>query len=108
MVCFALGRKAFNEALGPIEDAWRYETLRQVPVLLNLSEPQLLRLAAAMTSVAFAPGEVVFRAGDAGDAFFVVEEGAFSVTAGEGGAELATCGKGQCFGELALLRKEPR
>ena len=30
MVCYALGRKAFNELLGPIEDVWRYETLRKV------------------------------------------------------------------------------
>ena len=30
VVCYALGRKAFNELLGPIEDVWRYETLRKV------------------------------------------------------------------------------
>lgn len=30
VVCYALGRKAFNELLGPIEDVWRYEALRKV------------------------------------------------------------------------------
>jgi hypothetical protein len=28
-VCYTLGRKAFHELLGPIEDVWRYETLRK-------------------------------------------------------------------------------
>ena len=28
-VCYALGRKAFNELLGPIQDVWRYEALRK-------------------------------------------------------------------------------
>jgi hypothetical protein len=30
VVCYTLGRAAFNELLGPIEDVWRYETLRRV------------------------------------------------------------------------------
>ena len=30
LVCYALGRAAFNEVLGPIEDVWRYEVLRKV------------------------------------------------------------------------------
>ena len=29
-VCFSLGRKAFTELLGPIEDVWRFEALRKV------------------------------------------------------------------------------
>lgn len=52
-------------------------------------------------------GAQVFRQGDAGDSFYVVEEGTFSIT-NEAGEEVAKCGKGQCFGELALLRQEAR
>jgi hypothetical protein len=33
VVCYSLGRAAFNELLGPIEDVWRYDTLRKASVL---------------------------------------------------------------------------
>lgn len=107
VVCYALSRQAFNDLLGPIEDVWRYETLRKVPILSNLSERQLFELARRVVSVEFAAGSVLFKQGDPGDSFYVVEEGKFAVTDASG-KELATCGKGQCFGELALLRSEPR
>jgi len=107
VVCFALSRTSFNDLLGPIEDVWRYETLRKVPILSNLSERQLFELARRVKSVEFAAGDVLFRQGDSGDSFYVVEDGCFTVTNAEG-MELAQCGKGQCFGELALLKSEPR
>lgn len=107
VMVFALSRKSFNELLGPIEKVWRYESLRKVPILCNLSEGQLLELAQHMTSIGYEKGDVVFKQGDTGDTFYVVETGSFSVT-NAGGEELARCCKGQCFGELALLRNEPR
>ena len=107
VVCFALSRQAFNELLGPIEDVWRYETLRKVPILSNLTEKQLFELARRVGSVEFEAGDVLFNKGDPGDSFYVVEDGLFAVT-DENDNELARCGKGQCFGELALLRSEPR
>ncbi|KAG7671492.1 hypothetical protein Ndes2526B_g09344 [Nannochloris sp. 'desiccata'] len=107
VVCFALSRTAFNDLLGPIEDVWRYETLRKVPILSNLSERQLFELARRVKSVQFSAGDVLFRQGDPGDSFYVVEDGCFTVLNAEG-LELARCGKGQCFGELALLKSEPR
>ncbi len=42
----------------------------------------------------------------AGDMFYVVEEGEFTIY--DGGAELARVGPGSCFGELALLHGGPR
>ncbi|KAI7838861.1 hypothetical protein COHA_007362 [Chlorella ohadii] len=77
VVCYALGRKAFNELLGPIEDVWRYETLRKVPILSNLSEQQLFQLAGCMSNREFAAGQDVFRKGEEGDTFYIVEEGFF-------------------------------
>eukprot|EP00887_Chlorella_sp_A99_P000268 scaffold13.g268.t1 len=107
LVCYALGRAAFNELLGPIEDVWRFESLRAAPVLVNLSQAQLFELARRMTRLEFKAGDVVFRKGDPGSTFYVVEEGLFHITDG-GDRELAKCGKGQCFGERALLKSEPR
>ena len=65
-VCYTLGRKAFTELLGPIEDVWRYEALRRVPVLFALTEGQLFDLARCMKNHAIAADQVVFRQGDPG------------------------------------------
>lgn len=51
----------------------------QVPILSPLSERQLWQLARAMRPAAFKQGEVVFRKGEPGDAFYVVHSGAFTV-----------------------------
>ena len=40
-------------------------------------------------------------AGQAGDTFYVVEDGSFLIY-NEAGSELARVAKGSCFGELAL------
>ncbi len=65
-VCYSLGRKAFDELLGPIEDVWRFEALRKVPVLFALSEQQLFELAHCMKNHAISAGQMVFRQGDPG------------------------------------------
>ena len=67
-VCFTLGRKAFTELLGPIEDVWRFEALRKVPVLFALQERQLFDLARCMKTHAIAADQMVFRQGDPGAA----------------------------------------
>ena len=41
----------------------------------------------------------------AGDMFYVIEDGSFTIYNERDGAELARVGKGSCFGELALLRQ---
>ena len=62
-------------------------------------------------------GEILFRAGDAADALYVVTRGkvdVLSAAAGEHlngyatGEKLAELGEGQAFGEMALLSGEPR
>lgn len=105
--CFKLSRAVFNQLLGPIQDVWRYEVLRKVVIFSNLSEQQLFDLAKCMSEEEFAAGEVVFRHGDAGESFYVVQSGEFLVT-DAAGCEIVRCTKGQCFGELALLRHAPR
>lgn len=67
-VCYSLGRKAFDELLGPIEDVWRFEALRKVPVLFALSEQQLFELAHCMKNHSISAGQMVFRQGDPGKA----------------------------------------
>lgn len=44
----------------------------------------------------------------AGDGFYVVEEGEFTIYKSDASEEIAHAGPGSCFGERALLRSEPR
>jgi len=56
--------------------------------------------------VRLAPGEVLFQAGEAGDAMFVVLEGALDVLVGETVVERAA--RGAILGEMALIDQSPR
>jgi predicted acylesterase/phospholipase RssA len=72
--------------------------------------PRLPDLERSLTRVALEAGEVLFRAGDAGDSLYVVVAGRVRLLAGEPGAERAIrdLGPGELVGESALLTGEPR
>lgn len=78
----------------------------------DLDDPTIDLLARALKPRRFRRGEVVFHAGDPGDALFVVVDGQVKITlpAADGSepAILATVGPGGFFGELALLDGAPR
>ena len=63
-------------------------------------------IADRMKRIDVPTGKVVVREGEAGDRFYVVEEGEVEVTVG--GRPVATLGSAGYFGEIALLRDVPR
>ncbi|MEW5303042.1 MAG: hypothetical protein WDW36_005773 [Sanguina aurantia] len=105
--CYTLTQEVFSELLGSQEDIWRYERLKEVPILYALGERQLWQLAHSMREKRFKRGELVFSKGDTGDMFYIIQKGSFSVF-DETGIELALLSDGSCFGELALLKQERR
>jgi MFS family permease len=80
--------------------------LRGVPMLAPLSGPVLERLAAGIVRIDQPAGTTVIREGDAGDRFFVVESGALEVSVN--GRPVRRLGRGEGFGEIALVRAVPR
>jgi MFS family permease len=77
------------------------ELFRQVPLFAMLSEQVVERLAGGSEIKRVSAGEIVFREGDSGDHFYVIEQGEVDI-AGK------TFGRGEAFGEIALLRDVPR
>lgn len=75
--------------------------LREVPMLRPLPVPVIEQLAHGLDRRVLDPGEAVFTAGQPGDSFYVVEEGNVEVL--DGPAVVRTMGRGQGFGEIALL-----
>jgi hypothetical protein len=80
--------------------------LRRVSILRPLPIPSIDALAASVEIMSVAAGVEVFRQGDSGDRFYVIEEGDAEVVGD--GRVVSTLGPGECFGEIALLRDTPR
>jgi MFS family permease len=84
----------------------RLALLRAIPIFSPLPEPVLDRLAAELVPTHFPAGSTIFRRGDEGDRFYVIDEGAVEVHVDS--AAPVELGRGEFFGEIALLRDVPR
>lgn len=78
----------------------------------NLLDPEEQeRLAEKVTVKSLARGETLFRAGDPGDAFYVIVSGfarVLEINAAGQDVPVNTLSKGDTFGEIALLKDSPR
>ncbi|MDO8990019.1 MAG: EAL domain-containing protein [Sideroxyarcus sp.] len=54
----------------------------------------------------FPAGEIIFKEGDPGNSAYIIEEG--SVEVGVSSSQHARLGKGEMFGEIALIDQQPR
>lgn len=80
--------------------------LRHVPMFQPLPLPAIEQLARGLEPVDVPPGGVVFRQGDIGDRYYVIERGEAEVIGD--GRVVAALGAGEGFGEIALLRRTGR
>jgi MFS family permease len=85
--------------------------LRHVPILRPLSFQVLDDLVSSMQLERFSDGQTIIREGEPGDRFYLVKAGEVELRAKDGRDQerhLARMGRADYFGELALLRDEPR
>jgi predicted MFS family arabinose efflux permease len=82
------------------------DLMRAVSIFAPLPPPVLERLAASAAPVTVPAGGTVFTQGEPGDRFYVVETGRAEIAVD--GEPVRTVGRGDFFGEIALLRDVPR
>lgn len=77
------------------------QLLQGVPILAPLPLATLELLAGSLVQARYPAGSVVIRQGDAGDRFYVIDQGEVEIAG-------SRFGRGEGFGEIALLRDVPR
>ena len=84
--------------------------LKKCPVFKEMTPSDLTDIAQKMQREEFTPGATIIRQGEAGDKFYVVAEGHARVTTESQGKiqSVATLEARGFFGEVALLRDQPR
>ncbi|WNG43222.1 Crp/Fnr family transcriptional regulator [Archangium minus] len=87
------------------------QLLAQIPMFEDLASEDLETLSGLLQQRRYNKGEVIFHQGDVGTALFIVRKGevAIRLSSSEGKEViLGLLGRGESFGELALLDGEPR
>ncbi|VUC36905.1 unnamed protein product [Clonostachys rosea] len=108
---WALDRVTFRRILMESTFARRrmYESfLEEVPLLEPLTPYERSKIADALETQKFAPGELIIKEGDPGHAFYILESGEADAYKGEIDNKVRHYSKGDYFGELALLNDAPR
>jgi ATP-binding cassette subfamily B protein len=83
--------------------------LGSIPLFAELGRVELEAIARRFATMHLGPDQVLFRAGDPGDAFYVVARGTVRIESREPtGGWARLCTEGDFFGEIALLDGRPR
>jgi MFS family permease len=99
------GRLRSFEVGAPVEER-HFALLRGDPIFAPLSLATLERLSHDLVELVADAGQEVITQGDVGDRFYLIDSGRVEIL--EDGRHRRFEGEGESFGEIALLRGEPR
>jgi cAMP-dependent protein kinase regulator len=114
-ISWTLDRETFNNIVkeSAIKKRERYEAfLKSVSILKQIEPYELSQICDALKPKKFSAGDCIIQQNDEGDEFFIIEEGeAYATKIFKEGDEpqvVFEYERGGYFGELALLKNEPR
>ncbi|MGH6903346.1 MAG: cyclic nucleotide-binding domain-containing protein [Geminicoccaceae bacterium] len=86
------------------------EVLRHIPLFAKVEPARLKLLAFTSERLQYLPGDELFRQGDYGDSAYIILEGAADVLVDtpKGAIKVASLGKNDIIGEIAILCDVPR
>jgi serine/threonine protein phosphatase PrpC len=82
------------------------ELLARMPLFRPLNDREILRVLQVTDVASFGNGERIINEGETGEELYIVLSGQVKVS--RGGADLAVFKPGDHFGEMALVRSQPR
>jgi len=96
-----------SEPFGELDDIG---FLRDADLFSEMPEPVIRAILLQGQTASYQAGDVVVRKGDPGNSLYVVKTGVVEVVVPKDDEEpnLVLLGRGECFGELALLTDSPR
>ena len=113
--CWALDRECFNNIVkdAAMKKREKYEnTLKKVEILKSIDPYELGQICDALKTVNFVKGDFIIRQGDRGDVFYILDDGKAHAEKifedGKKPQKVKDYESGGFFGELALLKGEPR
>jgi cAMP-dependent protein kinase regulator len=113
-ILWALDRQCFNNIVKDAAMKKRknnMETLKKVDILSSVDDYEVGQIADALQSKRVKANECIIKQGEEGNEFYILEEGeAYATKVTEEGKEerVKEYKRGDYFGELALLKNEPR
>jgi len=108
-VCWQLDRDTFNNIVkdASVRRREKYDSfLKSVTLLATIDAYERSQVSDALKPEKFQKGETVVKQEEPGDKFYIVEEGA--LYAEKNGTRVMDYKAGDYFGELALLKNQPR
>ena len=80
-----------------------WSMVARLPLFASMSESEVAEITKMVYTRSYAPGTPIVRAGDAGNAMYIIENGEAAVSLGGGRTSLLK--EGDFFGEMALLER---
>jgi len=84
------------------------DVIEKVPLFKGAGADLIRDIALAMHPAVYLPGDYICRAGDQGKEMFFIGRGAVEILGKDETSIQATLGDGQFFGEVALVKGQPR